>query len=128
VEPLLQQQDQPRHEVRHDVLQADLQAILAFVPPLADGEGLTIPRCAASADEAIAIIQAHHAAWLRAQPLRGDPMTTVPAKIAPARAGGAPRRPPGRSLRARPPFSVPCFNSCAETRHRRAIGAFGKRP
>ena len=128
VEPLLEPEDQPGPEVRHDVLQADLQAILAFVPPLADDEGLTIPRCAASADEAIAIIQAHHAAWLRAQPPRGDSMTTVPAKIAPARAGGAPRRPPGRSPRARPLFSVPCFNSCAETRHRGAIGAFRKRP
>jgi hypothetical protein len=43
------------------------QAMLAFDPPLADAEDLAIPRCVASADEALAIIQAHHAAWLRAQ-------------------------------------------------------------
>ena len=44
------------------------QAMLAFDPPLADAEDLAIPRCVASADEALAIIQADHAAWLRAQP------------------------------------------------------------
>ena len=49
------------------------QAMLAFDPPLANPDDLTIPRCAASADEAITIIQAHHATWLRAQPSKGDP-------------------------------------------------------
>jgi predicted Rossmann-fold nucleotide-binding protein len=49
------------------------QAMLAFDPPLANPDDLTIPRCAASADEAIAIIRAHHATWLRAQPSKGDP-------------------------------------------------------
>jgi predicted Rossmann-fold nucleotide-binding protein len=44
------------------------QAMLAFDPPLADAKDLAIPRCVASADEALAIIQAHHATWLRAQP------------------------------------------------------------
>jgi hypothetical protein len=46
--------------------------MLAFDPPLADPNDLAIPRCVASADEALAIIQAHHAAWLRAQ-LPADP-------------------------------------------------------
>jgi uncharacterized protein (TIGR00730 family) len=49
------------------------QAMLAFDPHLANPDDLTIPRCAASADEAIAIIRAHHATWLRAQPSKGDP-------------------------------------------------------
>ena len=44
------------------------QTMLAFDPPLADPDDLAIPRCVASADEALAIIQADHAAWLRAQP------------------------------------------------------------
>jgi hypothetical protein len=44
--------------------------MLAFDPPLADAEDLAIPRCVASADEALAIIQAHHVTWLRAQPPR----------------------------------------------------------
>ena len=44
------------------------QAMLAFDPPLADVKDLAIPRCVASADEALAIIQAHHGGWLRAQP------------------------------------------------------------
>jgi len=43
------------------------RAMLAFDPPLADAEDLTIPRCVASADEALAIIEAHHATWLRAR-------------------------------------------------------------
>jgi hypothetical protein len=47
------------------------QAMLAFDPPLADAEDLTIPHCVASADEALAIIQAHHATWLQAQPPGG---------------------------------------------------------
>jgi hypothetical protein len=42
--------------------------MLAFDPPLADAEDLAIPRCVASADEALALIRVHHAAWLRAQP------------------------------------------------------------
>ena len=47
------------------------QAMLAFDPPLADA-GTWRFRCVASADEALAIIQAHHAAWLRAQPPGGS--------------------------------------------------------
>ena len=47
------------------------QAMLAFDPPLANAEDLAIPRCAASADEALAIIQSHRATWLRAQPVGG---------------------------------------------------------
>lgn len=42
-------------------------AMLAFEPPLANAEDLAIPRCVASADEALAIIETHHAEWLRAQ-------------------------------------------------------------
>jgi len=40
-------------------------SMLAFDPPLANPEDMTIPRCAANADEAIAIIREHHAAWLK---------------------------------------------------------------
>jgi hypothetical protein len=45
--------------------------MLAFDPPLADAGDLAIPRCVATADEALAIIKAHHATWLRAQPPGG---------------------------------------------------------
>jgi hypothetical protein len=41
--------------------------MLAFDPPLANAEDLAIPRCVAGADEALAIIKAHHATWLRDQ-------------------------------------------------------------
>jgi uncharacterized protein (TIGR00730 family) len=41
------------------------EAMLAFDPPLANAEDLVIPRCVASADEALAIIEVHHATWLR---------------------------------------------------------------
>jgi hypothetical protein len=44
------------------------QAMLAFDPPRADAEDLALPRCVAGADEALALIQAHHATGLRAQP------------------------------------------------------------
>jgi hypothetical protein len=40
--------------------------MLSFDPPLAHPEDMTIPRCAANADEAIAIIREHHAKWLNA--------------------------------------------------------------
>ena len=40
-------------------------AMLSIDPPLANPEDLAIPRCAADADEAIAIIRVHHEAWLR---------------------------------------------------------------
>jgi hypothetical protein len=43
-------------------------AMLGFDPPLASPEDMAIPRCAASAEEAIAIIHEHRAKWLRAQP------------------------------------------------------------
>jgi predicted Rossmann-fold nucleotide-binding protein len=43
------------------------EAMLAFDPPLANAEDMTIPRCVANADEAIAIIRVHHEAWLAAQ-------------------------------------------------------------
>jgi uncharacterized protein (TIGR00730 family) len=42
-------------------------SMLSFDPPLANPEDMTIPRCAASADEAIAMIRAHHGKWLDAQ-------------------------------------------------------------
>jgi hypothetical protein len=38
--------------------------MLASDPPLANAEDMTIPRCVANADEAIAIIRAHHGQWL----------------------------------------------------------------
>jgi uncharacterized protein (TIGR00730 family) len=42
-------------------------AMLSFDPPLANPEDMTIPRCAANADEAIAMIREHHGKWLNAQ-------------------------------------------------------------
>jgi len=39
------------------------RSMLAFDPPLADPEDMTIPRCVANADEAIAVIRAHHGHW-----------------------------------------------------------------
>jgi uncharacterized protein (TIGR00730 family) len=42
-------------------------SMLAFDPPLAHPEDMTIPRCVAHADEAIAIIREHHGRWLSAQ-------------------------------------------------------------
>jgi uncharacterized protein (TIGR00730 family) len=42
-------------------------AMLASDQPLAHPEDLTIPRCAAHADEAIAMIREHHDKWLNAQ-------------------------------------------------------------
>lgn len=38
-------------------------AMLSSDPPLADAQDLAIPRCAANADEAIAIVREHHRAW-----------------------------------------------------------------
>jgi uncharacterized protein (TIGR00730 family) len=38
--------------------------MLAPDPPLANPEDMTIPRCAANADEAIALIREHHGKWL----------------------------------------------------------------
>jgi uncharacterized protein (TIGR00730 family) len=40
--------------------------MLASDPPLANLEDMTIPHCAANADEAIAIIHEHHGKWLNA--------------------------------------------------------------
>ena len=40
-------------------------SMLSFDPPLANPEDMTIPRCAANADEAIALVRAHHTAWLK---------------------------------------------------------------
>ena len=42
-------------------------AMLSVDPPLANAEDMAIPRCAADADAAIAIIREHHAAWLKQQ-------------------------------------------------------------
>jgi predicted Rossmann-fold nucleotide-binding protein len=39
-------------------------SMLAVDPPLANGEDMTIPRCAADADEAIGLVRECHAAWL----------------------------------------------------------------
>jgi uncharacterized protein (TIGR00730 family) len=39
-------------------------ALLSFDPPRANPEDMTIPRCVAHADEAIAIIREHHGKWL----------------------------------------------------------------
>jgi uncharacterized protein (TIGR00730 family) len=42
------------------------RAMRAVDPPLAHPEDLTIPRCAANAEEAIALIREHHSQWLNA--------------------------------------------------------------
>ena len=42
-------------------------SMLSVEPPLANVEDMTIPRSAANADEAIAIIREHHATWLKQQ-------------------------------------------------------------
>jgi uncharacterized protein (TIGR00730 family) len=42
-------------------------SMLSIDPPLANVEDMTIPCCAAGADEAIALIREHHGKWLRAQ-------------------------------------------------------------
>jgi uncharacterized protein (TIGR00730 family) len=39
--------------------------LLTTQPPLANPEDIAIPRCVATADEAIALIREHHARWLR---------------------------------------------------------------
>jgi predicted Rossmann-fold nucleotide-binding protein len=39
-------------------------SMLSFDAPLANPEDMTIPRCAANADEAIAIIREYHGKWL----------------------------------------------------------------
>jgi uncharacterized protein (TIGR00730 family) len=41
-------------------------AMLSVDPPMANAQDLTIPRCAADADEAIALIREHHGKWLSA--------------------------------------------------------------
>jgi uncharacterized protein (TIGR00730 family) len=41
--------------------------MLSFEPPLVNAEDLTIPRCVATADEAIALIREHHARWQKAE-------------------------------------------------------------
>lgn len=38
-------------------------AMLSVQPPLANPEDMTIPHCAANADEAIALMRGHHAEW-----------------------------------------------------------------
>jgi uncharacterized protein (TIGR00730 family) len=42
-------------------------SMLAVDPPLANPDDMTIPRCVANADEAIALIREHHQIWLSAQ-------------------------------------------------------------
>lgn len=42
-------------------------SMLAVDPPLANSDDMTIPRCVANADEAIALIREHHQIWLSAQ-------------------------------------------------------------
>lgn len=43
------------------------QSMLSSEPPLAGVQDMTIPRCVANADDAIAVIREHRAAWLREQ-------------------------------------------------------------
>ena len=42
-------------------------SMLSTDPPLASPEDMSIPRCVASGDEAIAALREHHETWLRAQ-------------------------------------------------------------
>jgi uncharacterized protein (TIGR00730 family) len=39
-------------------------SMLSVDPPLAHAEDMTIPRCVTNADEAVALMRQHHAAWL----------------------------------------------------------------
>jgi hypothetical protein len=39
------------------------RSMLGANPPLANAEDISIPRCVATADQAIAILAEHHAAW-----------------------------------------------------------------
>jgi uncharacterized protein (TIGR00730 family) len=43
------------------------RSMLSVDPPLANPEDMTIPRCAANADDAIAIVREHHGQWLKAR-------------------------------------------------------------
>ena len=45
-------------------------SMLSFDPPLANPEDMTIPRCVANADEAIALIREHHDEWLKTRVVR----------------------------------------------------------
>ncbi len=42
------------------------RSMLSVDPPMANAQDMTIPRCAADADEAIALIREHHGKWLSA--------------------------------------------------------------
>jgi predicted Rossmann-fold nucleotide-binding protein len=42
-------------------------SMLTLDPPLANVEDMTIPRCAANANEAIALVRQHHQHWLLAK-------------------------------------------------------------
>ena len=46
-------------------------SMLSADPPLANLDDMTIPRCAANVDEAIALIREHHRIWLSAQVKKG---------------------------------------------------------
>jgi len=46
-------------------------SMLVVDPPLANPEDMTIPRCVANADEAIALVRGHHQIWLSAQETKG---------------------------------------------------------
>lgn len=46
--------------------------MLSFDPPMADPLDMTIPRCLATADEAIELIQQHHIKWLEEQRAAGN--------------------------------------------------------
>jgi len=39
-------------------------SMLSVDPPLANAADMTIPLCVANADEAVALMRQHHAAWL----------------------------------------------------------------
>ena len=43
------------------------ETMLSFDPPLANAEDFALPQCLPAADEAIAVIRAHHACWLQAR-------------------------------------------------------------
>lgn len=50
-------------------------AMLSTNPPLANAEDLQLPRCVDTADEAIAILREHHAAWRKTKDPRIDAAT-----------------------------------------------------
>jgi hypothetical protein len=62
--------------------------MLSTDPPLASPEDMSIPRCVASGDEAIAALREHHDRWLRARAALGCPSTSTSTALQGLRRAG----------------------------------------